>query len=385
MLAFRSAINAASVDYIPTDAVIFTYAAISNSSWTFWNTGAGRVVKSSVLASAATGAGSGTWTTTSVTDTSTDSIHTGTLVGPAHNLYTTGGTTTSTVTGSFSNGAHTHTWTGLNLTNSLPPYYTVGAYTPAVSTLTLLPINTIIFSAANPNTSLWTAAATVNAALENKSPLLPTLASSITATGGALTNTPTLTSSTAAAHGHSGSMTNLTSAGSTTAFRYNNLGANGSHSHTSTALTVTMSQQYIKLGSFINTTTAAPLVSGMIIAYKNTSTIPTNWFLCNGQTVRGVTTPDLVTTGRYVRFTSTSHGNTPTSDSLTDSNIWSGSATLGPYSISHTHSTSSAVSSNNNRLDFYHSSFAWSHNHPVSVNAAYEPPSINLAFIMYIP
>jgi hypothetical protein len=155
----------------------------------------------------------------------------------------------------------------------------------------------------------------------------------------------------------------------------------GAHTHTDT-YAMRLYQQYLTMNTW-RATVDTPLVNGMIIGYRSTSSkwIPTNWYVCNGQTVKGYVTPNLV--NRYPLCSIGSHNanNISTYDYNGYDLQYTGSTT-----VTHAHNPSTSNYVANGTYGANHTSFAWSHTHSFSGKGFdYEPPSRGICFIIYLP
>jgi hypothetical protein len=165
------------------------------------------------------------------------------------------------------------------------------------------------------------------------------------------------------------------------------------HQHTVIA-DFNIRNKYVKLRTYVTTNSNVIISRGMIFGFVSNVYDP-DWVCCNGQTVRGYTTPNLV--DRFIMCgdsTLASHNVTPsyTNDvntvtylsSTMDTNAWSHShGVQNPY-------PASTSLGNLATIRRYHSTASVSHSHSTPSSTAFntfdfEPTHFNLIFYMYLP
>lgn len=125
---------------------------------------------------------------------------------------------------------------------------------------------------------------------------------------------------------------------------------------------------------------------GMILGWlgTNTATLPTGWYLCNGQTINGFTTPTL-NVDRFIKLTNDSNKN-----GLTEGNdlgvITSLSTSSGTTSSQHSHGPVGDDYRNYDTVySAYHRTFDWTHSHTNSSSIInYRQGYYALNFIIYL-
>lgn len=117
----------------------------------------------------------------------------------------------------------------------------------------------------------------------------------------------------------------------------------------------------------------------------NLATLPTGWYLCNGQTVNGYTTPAL-NVNRFIMTTNNTNDNGTTSGNDT-ANV-SISTSAGTTSSTHSHypGGDNYRTGRDTTYSAYHREFEWGHNHdtitPTSIS--YRQPYYTMNFIIYL-
>jgi len=157
------------------------------------------------------------------------------------------------------------------------------------------------------------------------------------------------------------------------------------HTHTLT-ISFTQNKKYVKLRTYVVQQQNVYISYGMIFGF-NTNNVPADWYCCNGQTINGYTTPNLV--DRYVMCGNSdisSHNITPiTANDI--NNISFLNTTLVNNTWSHRHGTSGAYQaiSTKNEND-YHDTASVNHTHSISgASFSYEPDHYNLIYYVYLP
>ena len=123
---------------------------------------------------------------------------------------------------------------------------------------------------------------------------------------------------------------------------------------------------------------------GMILGWmgRSVSELPQGWYLCNGQTVNGYTTPTL-NKDRCIACTNSDYynGYEGGSDTVRIDYSISNSGTL-----QHTHQTnlSSIYVYPNNGPSSYHSTYDWAHSHDGSYTGTWKQGYYTLNFIIYL-
>ena len=89
---------------------------------------------------------------------------------------------------------------------------------------------------------------------------------------------------------------------------------------------------------------AAPIPKGGIILWSGTyANIPTGWCLCNGQTINGITTPNLQ--DKFIIGATTNYGAAPTTNVTGTATATGG--TKDAVVVAHTHTATSTASPHN--------------------------------------
>ena len=128
---------------------------------------------------------------------------------------------------------------------------------------------------------------------------------------------------------------------------------------------------------------------GMILGWlgTNPATLPSGWYLCNGQTVNGVVTPAL-NVDRYINMTSNENLRqtiSPVTGGDYSEILYS---TNTPSTLTHTHYPN--PSGDDNRVGYYgyytayHKDYEWYHNHDGYINLPYKPGYYTMNFIIYL-
>lgn len=286
-------------------------------------------------------------------------------------------------------GSHNHT-ASISLTGFVPSNIKIKLYKRNPSSISFysLPVGSLVFGE-NLNISGLSA----TSSYDNK--YVSSTTSTAGITGGSTTGTLSFTTSYSGAHYHDGSVNNFdqtifngTGFGQRTRSRISSEGQ--SHAHTG-SVTLSQRKQYIKLRTYQVTGSNVFISSGMIFGFISTINDP-DWFCCNGQTVRGYTTPNLV--DRYVMCGNnsiTSHNVTPSAiNDVNDINITS--YTLDNNTWNHNHGIAdldyqNTTSSHDNRR---HSYSDIPHTHAITTadgitSYSYEPSHFNLIFYIYLP
>lgn len=276
-------------------------------------------------------------------------------------------------------GDHSHTFSFSDNGSSgtrIPVTKGLGFYSKPLSDL--VPAGAIVFSSNSP-TGSWSNYATLygNKWLAGVS----SAASSGSNLGAASANfSTTSTSGGNHTHGTGTAIAYVPSTGNQIT-NFNTEGGSGDHVH-SINITATYSiNNYIKLKAW-QTSTNALLSYGCIIPWNSNNQPPSGWYLCNGQTIRGYTTPNL-SSGKLIQMHSADHDVT-----VSGTNSVSLSATAGNAGT-HTHQGPLSAS----RFAYFggseHTSYSWPHTHGLSLTTGstvnVDPANVSLAFIVYLP
>jgi hypothetical protein len=158
------------------------------------------------------------------------------------------------------------------------------------------------------------------------------------------------------------------------------------HTHSLSA-SLTQYIKYMKLNTYIVQQENVYIRYGMIFGFTSNN-VPPNWYCCNGQTIDGYTTPNLV--DRYVMFGyQANHKGIPPSaydkNALVLSNV-----SLSTENWFHYHGTGDGWQTvgNYGRENRYHSTVSVPHTHTITTSSSsidYEPPNYNLIYYIYLP
>lgn len=152
-----------------------------------------------------------------------------------------------------------------------------------------------------------------------------------------------------------------------------------SHSHASQLITSTAKLRSLKLRLW-ETIRPTTIANGIITGFLGTSSglLPPNWYLCDGQTVKGYTTPDL--TSNYILCSNTEHGvvNNPFT-------LLSFSSTFDNYTWTHSHSVSDTWYYTASRATLYHGTLSPTHQHTIAQDSGWRPDTYCMAFVIYLP
>lgn len=390
----------ASSTAIPLDAVIFvannemaSYSGISN--WSFINISQSDGTPSYVRGTL-TVSGAGALYTRAITDSisvvSAGAHGTG---APSFNIIYGSLTPTVNLPINTAAGSHIHSMSGFSSTSSIggkyPKSVVVGLYKCTTSTK-VLPKGSIIFTKSNfiPNldfvkidnefegfpllsgSSSWVADhATVNNGIYGED------LSNFTVTPTTIGNSPL--------HTHDLSTTNSMQAPLqySTGWYDPQSTTGGSHTHPISSVIVSTAQR-LKLFTAYKTIKDTGIYRGMILGWAgtNASTLPTGWYICNGQTVNGITTPIMNET---YSIGVTSYDNL--NESKTGDDLMTMSYSIGGGGAStHTHGEPFNVKTANIQgvRSNYHKSFAWNHTHAGSTSNICRQGFYTLNFIIYL-
>jgi hypothetical protein len=311
----------------------------------------------------------------------------GSAYGSSYASPSTGGKSNLT----YSAGSHNHT-ASVNLAGFLPSSILTKLYKRNPNSISFysLPIGSLVFGA---NLNITGLSAT--SSYDNR--YICSSSISAGATGGSTTSTISFNTSNGGEHFHDGPVNNFdqttfnqTGYGQQTGSRIDTSGQQ-SHAHTG-SITISQRKQYVKLRTYQVTGSNVFISSGMIFGFISAINDP-NWFCCNGQTVRGYTTPNLV--DRYVMCGNnsiSSHNVTPSAiNDVNDINIMS--YTLDNNTWNHRHGIGNIDYQNTTTYlpcTRYHSYANFSHTHAITTtdgvtSYSYEPSYFNLIFYIYLP
>ena len=277
-------------------------------------------------------------------------------------------------------GSHSHTISNIysGASTGLPLCRRLGFYS-LPSGQTTLPAGAIVMSASRPSTDFtattyteWLAGASTTATVGTQG-------------GSSSDRNWSVTTSTAGNHIHGSAGTAYDSSNTflpqITLDSYNTVTA-GAHSHTFTLAGNWFIGNYVTAKTWVSNG-GALITSGCIVAWNSTSsTLPDGWVFCDGSTVRGVTTPNLIG-NRMIKLDPNSHG-------VVNSGTNSFSAAPAfnyQWAGSHRHLAASQIARGNGQTAApQHNTDSWFHNHSLSFTTpTTNPASTGLSFIMYIP
>ena len=169
-------------------------------------------------------------------------------------------------------------------------------------------------------------------------------------------------------------------------YYYYNSGALGNPSHTHNANNMSVSASTkVQYWNAYKTVRDTSVYKGMMLGWTGTvaSTLPKGWYICNGQTINGYTTPQA---------------NTDAVISMTSLNVFSGyiegtddatvTYAIGGTQGQHSHYTqgtnSTQVYKNGNINDYHKDNFPWNHRHDSTTTLTYKQAYYTLNFIIYL-
>ena len=367
--------------------VIFTINSVSDSNWVVSSVNNNLIkARNSNFSYANTSNtnGSASVSFTTVTNAAHDPTKLGTYATPF--VQSTFVSRNSTI--AYSSGSHNHAFSNTVSSSSFFPshiktlLYTRNNSSPSSFSL---PVGTIVFSANITNNY----GITPTSSYDNLYLYATNSTSLAGTTGGSTTFNLSGTSTSGGDHNHG------PPSGGTDAPPWNGyMQATGqkqditSKAHTHTlSISFTQNKKYVKLRTYVVQQQNVYISYGMIFGF-NTSNVPADWYCCNGQTVNGYTTPNLV--DRYVMCGNSdisSHNVNPVISNDIN-NISFLNITLDNNTWSHTHGTSGAYQSisTQNEND-YHGTASVSHTHSVLLGQSfsYEPDHYNLIYYVYLP
>jgi hypothetical protein len=407
---------------IPTNAVIFmanndmsTYA--SSSNWSFINMGQSDGTPSQIRGCTSVASANTLWQRTLLTSvniiTTSAGSHTGitydgtTFTGYYYTEYFSGDNPNYPIDNK-SSGDHTHSITGLssstNLGGKYPTSAVVSSYKCSATTKEI-PKNAIIFAYSVQNedfipidqfnrnssnygrfdgagllsgTSTWVA---TNAPFSANNGIYGTDLSNVVLN-------PTI--STSGSHTHStspyGGNGSYTRYGVNDYRQIDTIGngvGNPVHVHDANNMTASVSTKVIYLHAY-RAVRNTSVYKGMILGWTgtNASYLPKGWYICNGQTINGVTTPQA-NTDAVIAMTSLKnfHGYIDGTDTLDVT--YSIGGTQGIHShVTVTYSGYRYMNGNiaNNHKSYY----SWNHEHVGTYSTAYKQAYFTLNFIIYL-
>lgn len=290
----------------------------------------------------------------------------------------------------YAAGDHIHSVT-INLSGFSPSHIKTKLYkrnynsTPFYS----LPIGSLIFGE-NLNISGLTA----TSLYDNK--YLCTTTGSAGSTGGSTTSSLSFVTSSAGEHFHDGPVNNTAQTGFNGTGYGQRTGAiessdGQSHTHTG-SITLSQKKKYVKLRTYQVDSDNVFISSGMIFGFISSINHP-DWFCCNGQTVRGYTTPNLV--DRYIMCGNNVISSHNVKPSISDdyNNITITNFNTNTNTWNHNHGFGNQFYQNDGtRLpdSRYHTFSDVPHNHGASTNVVgnsydYDVAHFNLIFYIYLP
>jgi hypothetical protein len=306
-------------------------------------------------------------------------------------------------------GAHTHTinvkWSDTDSTipasGRFPANQVKGLGVFRKPGANILPQGTVVLGISTPNSfSAYTGHDGYFANYVSGSSLLNIV---LTPSGGTVSTTLSTTSS-SGGHSHFGGPTQTysTSIGSpivAVSGIYNGHGATGgAHTHTvsATGAFTFAVNNWMTVKAFVAPVGGARITSGTIILWGDRSTeLPAGWYFCNGQTVNGVTTPNL-NAGYIIKFdsaqaTGTVVNNGTNTVSLSAAGLAAPVSPTNPAPYSHAHYPSALGTYNTTSgrtIQEHHETYNWPHTHtgttgPFSDNC--EPCTCGFSFIIYLP
>ena len=268
--------------------------------------------------------------------------HAGNAGYPYANRYIYSGGTYGSMTGYT--GDHTHVISPVSFTNNsfLPTHIKTGIYKRNLNSATSifpLPIGTIVFAENILNNS----GVVANSSYDSKYLCITNTDASMGTIAGSNT-VYTTTDSGSGAHSHGGSSSGtIRGAGSQGAINHTYYATAyssgmGTHSHVISVPT-NHYKKYIKLRTYVVQKNNTYISSGMIFGFTSNIVSP-DWYCCNGQTVNGYTTPNLV--DRYVMCGNSnisSHNIKPTTIDDVNKIVYSGGASMNAADWLHYHGT----------------------------------------------
>jgi microcystin-dependent protein len=380
--------------------IITSIAKIENPEWTTVNINS-TLIKSKNI---------GSFETNTITSNnpsqlnfivSRTSNHAADVGGPPYATPYTSFTSTGQNTIGNAGGNHVHTISGfdLDVTSHLPKNVKVALYRRSTnySSTFNLPIGTIVFAENiqnNPSVvptslydNLYLSSTNIDNNIGDKDYSTNIIEYNfITSSSGNHNHGPAT-----GVHGQSGYNPNFGSE-NTTAINNPPVNNNLNHSH-SGKMTFTQTKKYKKLRTYVVDSDKAFISNGMIFAF-NTENVSDGWYCCNGQIIKGYTTPNLV--DRYImcgNSSLSSHNLNPTENNnaidenyiifenlnnSTDENKWS-----------HSHGTTSGfqtVTALQERRYHGFSENGIPHSHNITLTESiFEPNHYNLIYYIYLP
>lgn len=291
----------------------------------------------------------------------------------------------------YSAGDHRHL-TDVTISEFYPPhiktklYYRKYTSTPFYS----LPIGALIFGE-NLNISGLTA----TSSYDNKY-LCATYSNVAGTTDGTSTISVSFTTSNAGEHFHDGPVNNTTQTsfnGTGYGQRTGSYPSSDGQAHTHTgSMTLLQKKKYVKLRTYRVDGENVFISRGMIFSFFTVINHP-DWFVCNGQTVRGYTTPNLV--DRYIMCGNndiSSHNVTPSvSDDYNGITITNISINNNTWNHNHGYGNQFYQNDGTSLPDYRYHTFAnvpHSHSglHTTDTNPiSYDTSNFNLIFYIYLP
>jgi hypothetical protein len=382
MLGFKSLSTDLYVkEGVPFNGNLVFFSGVSlagNASWKSLPGTVSRFVRGSNYANVGTFLAATVFTNTTLTTSSTGS-HSD-LTTPI-SLYNLGAATKDTATGTTTtSGAHTHTLAiSSSFANvSAPIARRTGMYqSNNVLANNKLPAGILVFSLNKPSEDY------VSNSAYNDCHLFG--ATNESGYGGTqfTTNTysTTLTTSSSGGHVHipAGTACGDSGINDINQPRYNGgLGAGPTHSHTQ-SITSSPKLKSLKLRLW-QTVRPTTIANGVITGFVGTSSgvLPTDWYLCNGQTVKGFTTPDL--TSNYILCSNTEHNVVGNPSTLLNFNM-----SFTSFNWVHTHSVIDTWWYAPSRATLYHGTISPAHTHTVIQDSGWQPDTYCMAFVIYLP
>jgi hypothetical protein len=368
----------AALNNIPKDAVVFGLNyPVSSNQWSFLDIG-GSQGRRLIRGGNSVNLGLNSFSDFTGFGSTTTGEHTGNIFS-AIQFQGNQGTPISSLF-NYSNGSHAHAITGAQLTstlsNTIPSSLVVSTYKALSFANDVLPANSLVFAEESPGID-YTAYNLDDTTLVGGNTTF--VAANIgTKVGSNNYNNISVSVSTSGSHNHATVNNNLyTSSSSGTTYNLQVYTSAGSHTHTTTVnATPTVESTIVKAWV---TSKDTKLANGVILGYVGrVNDLPSTWYLCNGQTVKGHVTPNLA--NKYPKASSSFH---KVADGANTGYLMS--YTMAS-TVSHTHMGSFASVFSFSTSGAAHSTFDWTHDHSATNQfAQHNFPSYNMHFIIYLP
>jgi hypothetical protein len=308
---------------------------------------------------------------------------------PAYSTFRTSPLKGGTSGDGYAGGDHNHTVT-INLSGFRPSYIKIKLYKRNYNSVQFysLPIGALIFGE-NLDISGLTATSSYNNRYLNS-----TIGNVVGLNGGSSTGSVSFTTGNSGFHYHGGPTTDMQPSwynggyGLNTGPYEQEVGQD--HNHTG-SITYTQKKKYVKLRTYKVDSDNVFISRGMIFGFISSINDP-NWFCCNGQTVRGYTTPNLV--DRYIMCGNNNISSHNVKPSVSDdaNNITVTNFSVDTNTWNHNHGVENAYYQNqpSTSATRYHTFVDIPHTHGFSANFVgttyeYELAHLNLIFYIYLP